>query len=109
MSDEDDPALLYFYDNLRSHLLYRILGLSGDEELDRRQLNSLIFVKNRIYIHRTFRIHYNTYNLHQKAQTINPRTHPDIMLLADEVTREEERHPYRYARVIGVFHANVWV
>ncbi|KAK1221912.1 hypothetical protein PQX77_015271 [Marasmius sp. AFHP31] len=108
-SDDKDPTLIYFYDHLRSHLLYRMLELSGDEELNRRQLNSVIFVKNRIYIHRTFRIHYNTYNLRRKAQTINPRTHPDIMLLADDVTREEEQHPYRYARVVGIFHANVWI
>lgn len=38
--------------------------------------------------------------------TINPRTaHRDIMLLAD--CEDDADHPYLYARVIGIFHANI--
>ncbi|KAK1216596.1 hypothetical protein PQX77_020770 [Marasmius sp. AFHP31] len=104
-----DAALTNFDQGLRSHILCRLLGLSGDEDLPKKTLSSLIFDKNRIYIHRTYRLHYNTYNMRRKAQTINPRTHPDIMMLADAVTTDEEKHPYRYARVLGIFHANVWL
>ncbi|KAL0575519.1 hypothetical protein V5O48_006474 [Marasmius crinis-equi] len=106
---QDDPAVENFYDSLRAHLLYRMPNLDGDEELDRRTLNSIRFLKNRIYTHKTYRLHYNTYDLRRKGQTVNPRTHPDIMMLADKTTTKETEHPYRYARVIGIFHTNVWI
>ncbi|KAK1220919.1 hypothetical protein PQX77_016298 [Marasmius sp. AFHP31] len=104
-----DAALTNSDQGLRSHILCRLLDLSGDEDLPKKTPSSLIFDKSRIYIHRTYRLHYNTYDMRRKAQTTNPRTHPDIMMLADTVTTDEEKHPYRYARVLGIFHANVWL
>jgi hypothetical protein len=35
--------------------------------------------------------------------TINPRTHSDIMVLSHE-DEETDPHPYWYARVVGIFH-----
>jgi len=45
----------------------------------------------------------------RRAQdSVNPRTHADIMILSHENDEDEEKcHPYWYARVIGIFHANV--
>ena len=47
----------------------------------------------------------------RRAQdSLNPRTHADVMVLSREPEDEEgekNRHPYWYARVIGIFHANV--
>lgn len=41
----------------------------------------------------------------RRAQdSLNPRTHADVMVLARD---QEESHPYWYARVIGVFHVNI--
>ena len=47
-----------------------------------------------------------TYNIHCKQDTINPSTlHCDIIVLVnDEVDGND---PYAYARVIGIYHANV--
>ncbi|KAK1234784.1 hypothetical protein PQX77_002001 [Marasmius sp. AFHP31] len=83
-----DPAVVNFKQDLRAHLLDRLFGLSGDVELSR----SLALVKDRIYIHRTrcIRQAYNIDNLSRKGQTSKPRTHPEVMLLADEVTAREE-------------------
>lgn len=40
--------------------------------------------------------------------SINPRTHPDIMVLSNEDEDPGiEHHPYWYARVIGIFHAHI--
>lgn len=39
--------------------------------------------------------------------SINPRTHPDIMLHSPEIDPSNREHPYWYARVIGIYHA--WV
>jgi hypothetical protein len=68
--------------------------------------NSVRFVGERIYSVQTCRLYYTTYDLRRDSDTINPRTHPDIMLRSPE--EEEGADPYWYARVIGVYHANVW-
>lgn len=52
------------------------------------------------------RINYTTYNVRRKQDMINPRTsHCNIMVLADNEDLDD--HPFLYARVIGIFHANV--
>jgi hypothetical protein len=39
---------------------------------------------------------------------MNPRTHADIMVLSHENDEDNgKHHPYAYARIIGIFHANV--
>ena len=39
---------------------------------------------------------------------MNPRTHADVMVLSRENSEDKEkRHPYWYARIIGIFHTNV--
>lgn len=48
--------------------------------------------------------------MRRSQDSINPRTHPDIMTLSHEDQLEEnsiEPHPYWYSRVIGIFHADV--
>ena len=66
--------------------------------------NQVIFHKNRIYRHHLFRVKYTTYDVRHAQDTINPRTdHRDIMLLVPL----QSAHPFLYARVLGVFHANV--
>lgn len=52
------------------------------------------------------RINYTTYDVRRKQDTINPRTpHRDVMVLANNEDTSE--HPFLYARVLGIFHANV--
>jgi hypothetical protein len=45
----------------------------------------------------------------QRCQdSINPRTHADVMVLSHEDEEDESKqHPYWYARVIGVFHTQI--
>ncbi|KAL0577925.1 hypothetical protein V5O48_004064 [Marasmius crinis-equi] len=106
---QDNPAVKNFYDSLQACLLYHMLNLDRDEVLDQRTLNLIRFLKNRIYTYKMYCLHYNTYDLRRKGQTVSLRTHPDIMMLVDETTAKETEHPYQYARVIGVFHTNVWI
>lgn len=65
---------------------------------------NLIFFKNDlVYRHNVLTINYTTYDVRRAQDSINPRTeHCDIMLLADDTC-----HQYRYARVLGIYHANV--
>lgn len=67
-------------------------------------INQLILKGNRFYRHNLFRINYTTYDVRRAQDTVNPRTeHCDVMLLS----REPTDHPFCYARVLGVYHANV--
>ena len=68
------------------------------------QLNHVLFKGNRIYQHRLLCINYTTYDLQRDFDSINPRTdHRDIMLLSNS---DANAHPFSYARVLGIFHAN---
>lgn len=59
--------------------------------------------KNRIYPQTMLRVNYTTYDVRRKQDLIKPQSH--IMVLSREDS--EDRHPYWYARVLGIFHADV--
>jgi hypothetical protein len=100
-----------FMPQLKDHFLARLLGrpYEGDEhtftDLER---DSIRFVNNRFYRHKVFRVNYTTYDMRRDQDSINARTHPDIMVLSHEDDEDnEDPHPFWYARVIGIFHFNV--
>ena len=45
--------------------------------------------------------------MRRARDSINPRTHPDIMVLSGEDRGNLDLHPYWYARVLGIYHAEV--
>ncbi|GLB33254.1 hypothetical protein LshimejAT787_0101380 [Lyophyllum shimeji] len=105
-----DPATVDFLPRLKNHLLRRVLGQPFDGEevkYSDDDRNSLTIIKNRLYKHKTIRFNYTTYDMRRAQDTVNPRTHPDVMVLAHEDDAESNPHPYWYARVIGIFHAEV--
>ena len=58
-----------------------------------------------MYQHCLLRIHYTTYDLWRESDSINPRTdHRDVMVLSNS---DGKGHPFSYARVLGIFHANI--
>lgn len=57
-----------------------------------------------MFRHKVLRVNFTTYNLRRAQDSINPRTHGDVMVLSDD---EENGHPYWYARIISIFHAMV--
>jgi hypothetical protein len=61
-----------------------------------------MMLNNVIYAHKALRINFTTYDNRRDQDTINPRTHSDIMMLS-----RDESHPYCYARVLGIYHAMV--
>ena len=64
----------------------------------------VVLKDKRIYRHNLFRINYTTYDVRRVQETVNPRTdHRDVMLL----TPQPSAHPFCYARVFGIYHANV--
>jgi hypothetical protein len=66
----------------------------------------VVLLNNRIYRHKVLQVNFTTYNLRRAQDSINPRTHGDVMVLSDE-DGQENGHPYWYARVISIFHAMV--
>ena len=83
------------------HLLHRgddpIVHSFSDEEHAR-----LIILKDKLYLHNTITINYTTYDCHRESETLNPRTHTDIMTLS-----QGDTHPYEYSRILGIFRAKV--
>ncbi|KAI5896073.1 uncharacterized protein SCHCODRAFT_02492911 [Schizophyllum commune H4-8] len=99
-----DPAAKDFSERLRTHLLHR-LGKqpeTGDSFSDKEH-GMLNIIKNRLYIHKCLRINYTTYDIRRDQDVINPSFHSDIHVLA----RDDDDHPFWYARVLGIFHVNI--
>lgn len=92
--------------NLKNHVLAR---LDRDAPLDESTYtaahrSALLVKNNRIYWHQVARINYTTYDRQRTQDSINPRTHSDILLLA-----QDREHEYLYARVLKVLHVNARV
>ncbi|KAG2029536.1 hypothetical protein BDR03DRAFT_825481, partial [Suillus americanus] len=107
--NDGDPAFTEFLPRLKDHILARLLGhdYDGDEvSFSSAQRSQLMLVNDRIYRHKVIRINYTTYDLRREQDSLNSRTHADIMVLSHE-DDEANGHPYWYARIIGVFHALV--
>src|SRR5437762_13860141 len=94
---------------LKDHLLGWLLSYeyAGDEfdftDDDRR---TITFHNNRLYRHKALRVNYTTYDVRRSQDSMNPRTHADVMVFSHEDEAEDD-HPYWYARITGVFHAEV--
>jgi hypothetical protein len=67
--------------------------------------NAVKIIDNRVYAAKILRVNYTTYDIRRDQDSMNPRTHCDVMVLSQE--DDPQAHPYWYARVLGVFHARV--
>ncbi|KAJ6559288.1 hypothetical protein B0H10DRAFT_2240500 [Mycena sp. CBHHK59/15] len=103
----DDPATHDFLPKLKDHLLGRLMHpeWSGDgDEFTSEERSKVLLRNDRIYYHKILRVNYTTYDMRRGQDSLNPRTHSDIMMLAPE---GDTSHPFSYAQVVGVFHADV--
>ncbi|KJA13983.1 hypothetical protein HYPSUDRAFT_150920, partial [Hypholoma sublateritium FD-334 SS-4] len=103
------PCFQNFIRSLYNHLLGRFLGhpFDGDEDdsFTSKDRQTIRIQNETIFQVCTARINYTTYDLRRAYDTINPRTHPFVMVASPET--EPGAHPFWYAAVMGVFHANV--
>ncbi|KAJ6556218.1 hypothetical protein B0H19DRAFT_1152200, partial [Mycena capillaripes] len=112
LSDEfpDDPAAKDFLPKLKSHLLGRLLDVPYDGEeatYSLQELADVNIIGERLYTHKVLRVNHTTYDVRRDQDTLNPRTHPDFMVLAHEDEDEATAHPYWYGRIIAIFHVAV--
>ena len=83
---------------------------SANRDPDCQERNSVLLQNDRIYRHQLSRFNYTTYDVRRAQDVTNPRTsHCNIMLLAkrNDENGSEPDHPFMYARVLGIYHANV--
>jgi hypothetical protein len=54
------------------------------------------------------RVNYTTYDVRRSQDVVNPSTsHCNVMVLNDGASApNSDSHPYRYAKVLGIYHAN---
>ncbi|KIK33685.1 hypothetical protein CY34DRAFT_18219 [Suillus luteus UH-Slu-Lm8-n1] len=105
----DDPAIKNFIPKFKDHVLYRLRKLDisyCDHVFTDEEHNSVIIPNNTIYTVQTMQVHYTTYDLRREYDTINPRTHADVMVISGETAPS---HPYWYARVLGIYHLETWI
>ncbi|KAJ3526650.1 hypothetical protein NM688_g8235 [Phlebia brevispora] len=107
--NRDDPAVKNFESRLKDHLLARLTEISDTEEPEftDNDRQNLVIVNDRLYRHKVIRINYTTYDLRRAQDSLNPRTHADIMVRSQEDQDGSNAHPYWYARIVGIFHLYV--
>ncbi|KAI0081503.1 hypothetical protein K474DRAFT_1635827, partial [Panus rudis PR-1116 ss-1] len=112
----NDPALANFTTKLRAHLLARLDGEKVYADLDTELSAALasedvqkISIRNDcIYSHQLMQVNYTTYDLRREQDVIHVGTDRcDILMLADRDDSNSDTHPYWYARVLGIYHADI--
>ncbi|RDB15375.1 hypothetical protein Hypma_004647 [Hypsizygus marmoreus] len=73
-------------------------------EFTREEQARVLFIGNRMYMHKVLCINFTTYDVRRGQDSMNPRNHADVMILARD---EDSSHPFDYARIVGVFHADI--
>ncbi|CDO69348.1 hypothetical protein BN946_scf184746.g29 [Trametes cinnabarina] len=102
---DNDPAVDVhdFLLLLQRHLVSRMTGeheaLLPDEWKDHLKIKD-----DRAFEHKVISFNYPMYDMRHAQDSVNPRTHADVMLLSEDT---DDEHPYWYARVVGVYHALV--
>lgn len=103
-----------FLPRLQAHLLSRLRGIpfNGVEpSFPVAELDTVRIQHDRIVPHATATFNYTTYDVRRDQDTINTNgQRRDVMVRSHEDADEDgdPAHPYWYARVLGVFHAQVY-
>jgi hypothetical protein len=97
---------------LKKHLFFRLIEMLGLEPdtVGADQWVHTILRDHKIYSHKLLRINYTTYDVRRSQDVLHVGTpHCNVMFLNGRYGPETWRseHPYVYAKVLGVFHADV--
>lgn len=96
---------------MKNHFLSRLLNSDKESDFTDADRTSVHIEYDRLYQHKVLRVNYTAYDGRRMQDSIKPNSHADIMLLApydDDTEEHADAHPYRYARVLGVYHAIVY-
>ena len=90
-----------FIPKLKDHILMRLLHQEDNtttRSFSNEERAKLIILQDQLYFHSTITVNYTTYDGRRESETLNPRTHADIMTLS-----RGDTHPYEYSRILGIF------
>ncbi|EGO23834.1 hypothetical protein SERLADRAFT_439137 [Serpula lacrymans var. lacrymans S7.9] len=106
--NKGDVAVKDFLPKLKDHILAHLLSYDSMEPpaFSDKERNSIMIDRNRLYRHKIIRVNYTTYNLRRARNSLNPRTHADVMVLANGEQEDGGLipHPYWYAQIVEIFH-----
>lgn len=69
---------------------------------------AVVLKHDRFYKHNTMRVNYTTYDVRRGEDVIHAgSSHCDIVMLNSAFAEDPNTHPFCYAHVLGIFHANV--
>ncbi|KAK7680030.1 hypothetical protein QCA50_016976 [Cerrena zonata] len=110
-----DPALKDYFGKLHNHLLGRLRNpgqADNGVEYGPVEHGEITILNDRLFEHKTLRVHYTTYDLQRNYDLINPSKYADIMAVAHDVDVDagisEGGHPFVYARVLGIYHTDIF-
>ncbi|KAJ7076247.1 hypothetical protein B0H15DRAFT_790815 [Mycena belliarum] len=110
--DMSDPAFKDFLPRLQDHLYARMQGIDSTEAADlTSDQRSVVNIQHqRIHQHATAAFNFTRYDVQRDQDTINSSTGRRYVMVKSNETDEDglAPHPYWYARVLGVYHANVY-
>lgn len=82
--------------------------IQADSPLLPEEMNSLLFKDNMIFPHQILRLNYTTYDVRRAEDVIHTGTpRCNIMGLVQRTDDDDDTHPFWYARVVGIYHANI--
>ncbi|TFY53731.1 hypothetical protein EVG20_g9986 [Dentipellis fragilis] len=112
--NQNEPGYKDFELKLKQHLLARrshSVTVGDEPSYTAEDLRDVIIKNGIIYPHATASFHYTTYDVRRDHDTINVNgLRRDVMVKAndDPDPTGSRQHPFWYARVLGIYHANVY-
>lgn len=100
---EGDPSVENFLPKLKEHLFNRLFPLP--EQRQNKLTRNVNIIQDKLYQHNKLQVYYTAYNTRREMDSVNPRDKPEIMI--SRFDRQADEHPYDYARVLGIFHADI--
>ena len=92
-----------FLPHLKQHLYARLL--ESDPSYDSNRYGDLVIQDGVLYQHSIMRVNFTTYDLQQDQDIIHiPYNKRDILVYNPQ---EQGPYPWAFARVLGIYHANV--
>ncbi|TFK34101.1 hypothetical protein BDQ12DRAFT_700523 [Crucibulum laeve] len=95
---------------LKDHLLPRIKVALTKEAAAENDLEDHYLGNDLLYKHKIMHINYTSYDVLREQDVIHPSTaHSNVMLLNTEDSKADSVSPhyFRYAHVLGIYHANI--
>ena len=85
-----------------------LLGVYDSYSASEATIDHVLLRGGHLYQHNVFRINYTIYNVNHGQENFNLNSqHSDIIMLAENCESQVALHPFCYAWIIGIYHANV--